>query len=114
MFQSLHSCQDTSSLNLAILLKKKKKKIQSIGLLLTWLEKRKNLVPLDSLKPEVATKNLGFSFNFNANGMVQESIEMSQYHLSAEQAEEHSTVKEVPKIVTLATRYSKCEVHLNQ
>lgn len=39
---------------------------------------------------------------------------MSQYHLSAEQAEEHSTLKEVPEIVTFATRYSKCEMHLNQ
>lgn len=46
--------------------------------------------------------------------MVQESTEMSQYHLSAEQAEEDSTVEEVPKIVTFATRYSKCEMHFNE
>lgn len=36
--------------------------------------------------------------------MVQESIEISQYHLSAEQEEEDHTIKKVPKLVTLATR----------
>lgn len=53
-----------------------------------------------------------FSLKFNVNGMVQDCIEMSQYHLSGEQAGD-STAKRSGKIATLATKYTKYEIHFD-
>lgn len=51
-----------------------------------------------------------FRFKFNVNGMVQDCKKMS--YLSGEQAED-STAKRSAKIVTLATKYTKYEIHFN-
>lgn len=54
-----------------------------------------------------------FSFKFNVNGIIQDCIEMSQCHVSGDQAEDR-TAKRSAKIVSLATKYTKYKIHLNE